>query len=158
MGLALLRIQKAEQVLKLCTTYFIPEAGRTWEMMQTEEARERKKTLGHFLKKLREKVHVDPTFDDVLDRFLADRNTFVHHIEDMPNFSLGTEAGLLVGIDFVRQLTDRAEHVTNVIAGFVNLFGDALGFNGSTKDIDPANPDDFYKMIALMAFKLPKST
>jgi hypothetical protein len=157
MGAALLRIQNAEGVIKNCTTYFTPEAGVTWAMMQSEEAAERKKTLGYFLKKLREKLDVDPTFADLLSSFLDNRNTFIHHFQSVPGFNLDTIEGLQIGLAFVKELTRQAEHVTHVVHGFIRNVGGALGFEGEAAEkIDIGNPEDFYKILALMALR-PKT-
>jgi hypothetical protein len=63
-GAALLMMQSAERGLRFCLTFvFQKSSPLTLEMLQTQEEEERKKTMGYFLRELRQRVELDDTFD-----------------------------------------------------------------------------------------------
>ena len=43
---------------------------------------------------LRARVGIDDTFESVLSKFLAMRNTVVHNIDEIPGWSLDSEDGI----------------------------------------------------------------
>jgi hypothetical protein len=136
-GVALLQIQQTERVLKTCTRHVLGRLGTTWEMIEAQGEVERNKTLGQLLVELRKRINVNPEFDDVLKSFLQDRNTFIHNLSKVPHFSLESDEGMKAGLDFISKLTQRAEHVRNVLAGLVRVIGDALNRDKShEKEID----------------------
>jgi hypothetical protein len=152
--MTLLQVQSTERVLKQVTVFFVPQGGRTWEEMLAEEAASRRATVGRFLRALRDRIEVRPEFDDVLEQFLADRNTFAHDLWRIPNFSLNTEEGVQVGIDFTISLEERAAHVRNVLIGFCDLVADALEWNDTPARLEIDNPEHFHRILALMSFRL----
>ena len=54
----------------------------------------RAKTVGYLLHELRARVGIDDTFESVLSKFLAMRNTVVHNIDEIPGWSLDSEDGI----------------------------------------------------------------
>ena len=76
-GATLIRCQIVERALKLCLTYVFPELRgekRTRVLRQSMEAHLSRRCLGKLLKVLRSTMHVAAGFEDVLTRFLANRN------------------------------------------------------------------------------------
>jgi hypothetical protein len=151
MGLALITVQQVEHMLKPLTTYFFRGQGFTAEMMLAEEVRDRKKTLGYFLKQLQRRLEIKPEFDGILTEFLDDRNLFIHHMKDVPNFTLDTEEGMQAGIDFIVRLTNRAQHVMHALGGLIEIIGDSFG--AEHKELQLDNARDFNRVLALMAFR-----
>lgn len=154
MGLALIRIQKAEQVLKMCLTHFLPGQEAALESLENREEALRRQMLGKLIGKLKERLNFDPDFENVLANFLADRNMFVHNFFGVSGFSLETDDEVAIGIDFVRKLVDQAVHVTNIVMGINKLVLDA--HDPDRKPIDPLNVEEFNKIMALMVLR-PKS-
>jgi|SRR4030088_3321798 hypothetical protein len=66
---------------------------------------EKKKTLGALLRELRERVSVEASFDCLLKSFLANRNTFAHTMSFLPGWTLETEAGRRVAMQFLERYT-----------------------------------------------------
>src|SRR5260370_14825997 len=83
-GMALVVLQVVEQIIRLVTTYVIqgPEP-LTFEYLEALDRKERNKTIGFLLHKLRERVDLDDSFDDTLCQFLKMRNTFVHNLDEI---------------------------------------------------------------------------
>jgi hypothetical protein len=66
---------------------------------------EKKKTLGALLRELRERVSVEASFDSLLKSFPANRNTFAHTMSFLPGWTLETEAGRRVAMQFLERYT-----------------------------------------------------
>jgi len=80
-----------------------------------------KKTLGYFLRELRENTPIRKDFDKILSDFLTARNTFVHKLSSIPDFSLKDEAGIKAGLNFVRTVNKQAVHIRNVLLALTRL-------------------------------------
>src|ERR1700733_12058741 len=94
-GAALVVLQAVEQVIRLVTTLVIqgPES-LTLEYLDSLDRKERNKTIGFLLYKLRERVDLDANFDNTLRKFLEMRNSLVHNLDEIPGgWSLDSEQG-----------------------------------------------------------------
>jgi hypothetical protein len=91
MGLVLLLVQTAEDLLRLSMTFVIQKAGATGETLLSQETEEAAKTIGYFLVQLRHRVDVDPAVDAELRIFLELRNTFVHRLRSVPGWGLAPD-------------------------------------------------------------------
>jgi hypothetical protein len=82
--------------------------------------------------------------------FLTARNTFVHNLDDIPNFSLKDDAGIETGLTFVRNVNKQAVHVRNVLWALTRL----LMGEGRLKD--GAGPgvseEEVYELLAIGTF------
>lgn len=91
MGVALLLVQNAERVIRLCMTVVLPkQAPITLDSLQQQEDSERSKTIGYFLCELRKRASIDEDFDLLLVSFLKNRNDFVHDLSRVPAWGLRT--------------------------------------------------------------------
>ena len=62
----------------------------------------RKQTLGCLFKAFKQKSDVSAGAEQLFDRFVSERNTFAHHLGELPGFSLATIEGIEVGIHFLK--------------------------------------------------------
>lgn len=149
----LIRVQLAERQLKACITWLGTNAEETLEGLEARRETLRKKTIGFFLAALRKKVDIEPSFDALLQDFLAKRNLFAHDLMSIPNFSLRDE-DIPVGIEFLRDLSSKADNVNDTFLGFNTMFFSSL---------DPAPPasasgiptqDNIREWMALLRLRL----
>jgi hypothetical protein len=90
-GVAVVYIQAVEHVIKLCTTFVLQgDDELTIEFFHKLDGHERKKTLGYFIGKIRERASLHPSFDGLLDSVLNDRNSLIHNQENIPGWQLDT--------------------------------------------------------------------
>ena len=153
MGEALLQIEMMERVLKVCIDFFVPEAGQTWTMLLEQSQEPSRRTLGQFLNELRGRRDIDPDFDAVLRSLLKDRNDFIHNIFSIPGFELETPPEPDKAMKFLTDLSNRAQHVREVLKGYVDIVSEVLGLTDGSKPLDPLNPADFNKIKAAMVIK-----
>ena len=84
-----------------------------------EKKKKKKKTLGQLLDVLRERVSVEPSFGSLLKSFLDDRNTFVHRMSSLAGWTLETEAGRRVAIEFLECYKQEITQVNRIFTAFV---------------------------------------
>jgi hypothetical protein len=150
MGVALLEIQQTERALKMCIGHFLPKNPEmTAAMVSAQVKAERRKTLGYFLAELRKRITVQPYFDELLTRFLDNRNGFAHDFLRVPNVSLQTEQGVRVGIDFVKNLIEDAIGVRRCVDGLVQMIGKRMDLDLTTKP----DEDELNQLLARLVFK-----
>jgi hypothetical protein len=119
-GVALLLIQATEQLLRLCITLVLQkQMPLTLEALEQQERAERKKTLGYFITELRKRANLQENLDVLLDEFLEDRNTFVHHL---PGWNIRTEAGRVACSAFIGKLIQMAWTIMNVLLGLIRAW------------------------------------
>ena len=90
---------------------------------------EKKKTLGALLRELRERVSVEASFDSLLKSFLANRNTFAHTMSFLPGWTLETEAGRRVAMQFLERYSGELAQVQKIFVAFVREEDIRLGRN-----------------------------
>lgn len=120
MGVALLLVQNAERVIRLCMTVVLPkQASITLDSLQQQEESERRKTIGYFLSELRGRANIDEGFDLLLTDFLKNRNDFVHDLSRVPAWGLRTPEQSAAALQFVHMLIRQTDGVLKVFAGLV---------------------------------------
>jgi len=86
MGVALIMLQAAEKLIRLCLTFVIQKSDSlTLDLLIDQEEAERKKTLGYFLTELHKRADIHEEFDALLSDFLKNRNDFVHDLSRVQN-------------------------------------------------------------------------
>jgi hypothetical protein len=119
-GFTLTYIQSVERNIKFCTTFVLQgDTELTWERLQHIDGLERKKALGYFLGKVKERAQLFPAFEELLNEFLQKRNDFVHNQDKIAGWNLSTAEGVLVARKFVVSLLRQAHIVNEIFAALV---------------------------------------
>lgn len=143
MSVALLLIQSAERVIRLCMTFVLQKSSPlTLEVLERQRKEERRKTLGYFLGELRKRADLDPGFDAVLEEFLEKRNVLVHEFGAMDEYSLNTDAGLAAANTFLQRTIGIAELVVKVFIGLTQAWQEQTGMQ-----VDAATEDAFFRDV-----------
>jgi len=92
-GRALICIQMVELLLGslLRTAFRAAETVPTVQELEREQETVRRATLGCLIKRLRQKVELDPELETYLNKFVEDRNRFVHHLVEEASKSASDE-------------------------------------------------------------------
>lgn len=94
-GFGLTHIQEVERIIKFTTTYILQkDSPLTLEKLERLNENERKYTLGKYFGKVRDSVDLHPQLDELLNKYLQDRNDFVHNQENISGWNLETEDGI----------------------------------------------------------------
>jgi hypothetical protein len=155
LGLMLLRIQAIEKVIHLCVSYVFPKTPlQELSMLALQERTDslRAKTVGYLLHELRARVGIDDTFESVLSKFLAMRNTVVHNIDEIPGWSLDSEDGIAVAHSFLSELLRMSGIVEGVFLGIVRAWQEENQMETAWSEIPKTfliEIDAFYKPLAL---------
>jgi len=130
MGVALLVVQSAERVIRLCMTVVLPkEAPLTLDSLQQQEESERRKTIGYFLLELRKRASIEEGFDQLLTDFLKNRNDFIHDLARVPTWGLRTPEQTVMALQFVHRFIRQADEVLKVFAGLVLAWQEQNGMS-----------------------------
>jgi len=115
-GFALVYLQSLERSVKMCTTYVLQD-GEALDLAKLQQLQEsdRRKTLGHFTRRIKERTSVHPMFEDLIDTVVRDRNDLVHNVDRIPGWSLEQQEGIEVATKFVTQLLHRAHFLNEVL-------------------------------------------
>ena len=136
-GQVLLFIQGLERSIRFVMTFVLQKEGvLTVEKLEAQEANEREKTIGYFLTQLRYRADLDPSIDDRLRLFLNQRNTLVHHLMDIPGWSLETPEGLQVANEFITEVQTSAIWLRFFFAGLMKAWAEQDGI-GMIFDDEP---------------------
>jgi hypothetical protein len=129
-GSLLITTQGVEQLINQCLRFVIRLRPATTidEIYALDEA-EKKKTLGHLLRELRERVSVHASFDSLLKSFLENRNTFAHTMSFLPGWTLETEAGRRVAKEFLERYSGELAQVQKIFMAFAREEDIRLGRN-----------------------------
>jgi hypothetical protein len=153
MGQALLKIQNAERVLKLSLQWVGADPDITLAGLEAREQSLQKRTLGQTIGLFKEHIGFADDFESGMRDFLADRNLFVHDFLSLPRFSIGSDEGAAVGIEFLRKLINQADLLTKVMLGLNQIFATRESVPDNSKEI---TNEKFNEMLALMMLR-PKS-
>jgi hypothetical protein len=151
-GLTLLQVQVTEHILQWCIGV-VRLSEHTWQEIERLETKERKKTLGYFVAELRKIIDIDQEFEAVLMEFVDRRNTFVHHLKQVPGYNLKDEAGLNAAMSFVTDLFARAVHVRKTLWAFGGILSGRRLIDPELVIKEDMSDEEFYDIIALMALK-----
>jgi hypothetical protein len=125
MGIALLQIQLTEGLIRSVMQLVLPKTSPlTYDLLQQQKQLEMKKTLGHFLRELRKRVDLDDRFEVILLDFLDKRNTFVHRIFEVPQFSLQSVEGRQHARNFLDSLMKQSVTLQKVFCGLIRSWLD----------------------------------
>ena len=132
----------AEQFLNTIITYVIQDgtALTVERIMQLEETH-RKFTLGHFIKKLRERATIDVSVEDAFNQYLEGRNTILHRFSEVPGSAMDSDEEILKVLGYVHKVAENMNKVMIFSMGLIqswarqNNFPDNLDI--TNQDIDP---------------------
>lgn len=128
MGEVLLSIQDAEEALRFTMTFVLQkEGGLTPEKLEAQTTSEQSKTIGYFFGQMRRRVDVHPGVDAKFVAFLTLRNQMIHHIKDVPGWSLSTPEGLSSANDFLTEVHVAATWVRFFLAGLMKSWASQVG-------------------------------
>jgi hypothetical protein len=135
-GGALIIIQMAERMIKLCMQYVLQkdDSGLTYEKLKSLQADEARRTLGYFLVQLRHRADLDATFDDQLRQFLAQRNQLVHNLSEIPGLGFNDPSEIELTIEWAGKLSGLALHVHNVFMGLARDWQHQIGMRDDFAD------------------------
>lgn len=118
-GATLIRCQVVERHLKRCLTYVFPQARGekvTVHLLRSREEEYSRREFGKLLKVFRNTMQVAAGFEDILKRFLTNRNTLAHSMLDLPGFNEQDSAATEV---FLNQLYRDAVFIGDTLYAFI---------------------------------------
>ncbi len=127
-GRAVVIAQMVEALIRMCTTYVFPGEPLTIESLERLEQRERRKTIGHFVRELKKRVLVRDDFDDLLSSFVENRNTLIHRPDDVEGWDLSDDVGKRAVIAFADKVASDAGRLVLILVGFVRAWQVEAGF------------------------------
>jgi len=128
MGIALLLMQNAERVIRLCMTFVLQkQPPLTLDLLQNQEESERAKTIGYFLSELRKRANIEESFDLLLKDFLKNRNDFIHDLSRIPKWGLRTPERSATSLQFLHLLIQQTDEVQKVFVGLVLAWQEQAG-------------------------------
>jgi hypothetical protein len=117
MGCAVVVCQNVEKCLRALTAIVFPkDPSASLQILLENYERAGRDTAGNFIKAIKQRASLDPTFDDDLTRFLKMRNDLVHDIYRVKDFDLKTAEGRKAGEIFALTLADLAMKIFNVLS------------------------------------------
>jgi hypothetical protein len=138
-GGAVLACQAAEKLINLCLLYLFPkEPIRTVEMLEQLDEQHRRKTLGQFVRALRERVGLAPEFDTLLANFLEHRNTLVHDLQRLKGHTFSSYDGLHQMNEYARRTLSEAMRLTEIFIAFIDAWSEQI-----FDRIRAEHPDDY---------------
>jgi hypothetical protein len=137
-GSALVIVQMAERVIKLCMQLVLPKDDGTLTLEKLESLRsdEARSTLGYFLRQLRQRAEIESTFDDRLREFLALRNQLAHNLADVPGLGFEQPAEIEFTIEWAGKLSSLAAHVLKVFMGLARAWQEQIGMRDDFAEVD----------------------
>jgi hypothetical protein len=85
-GAAVVLCHTVESCMRMCLLWVFPgDTPRTMEMIEVQTKADQKRTIGQFVAKLRERVGVQEDFDEMLSRFIENRNKLIHRPQTSPD-------------------------------------------------------------------------
>lgn len=135
MGFTLEYIQVVEKTIKTITTYVFQEDGDlTLEKLKLIERNEQKKALGYFFGKLKERVELDPSVENLLSDFLSRRNDFIHNQYKVPGWDLHSSEGQVVAKKFTITLLRQAQVINEIFISLIFKWQEQIGINLDVSD------------------------
>jgi hypothetical protein len=118
-GVLLITTQGVEHLINHCLRLVIRfRQATTIDEIYALNETEKKRTLGALLRELRERVSVEASFDSLLKSFLTNRNTFAHTMSFLPGWTLHTEAGRRMAIEFLERYSGELAQVQKIFLAF----------------------------------------
>jgi hypothetical protein len=121
-GMTLEMVQGVERIFgQTMHMIFGLESFLSIEELERLDAEARKKTLGQLIAKLRERVQLEPKFDEILSRFVEDRNEFIHRAKkDTPEDEQRQEA-------LIARLNKVGSLLMQTFISFILAFSERVG-------------------------------
>ncbi|EKS35392.1 hypothetical protein [Afipia clevelandensis] len=116
-GAALIQIQRTELTINFCIKYVVPKSARPSKDVFTSDGR--RPPLGRLIAELERHIAVPNSFRDTLAEFLDKRNTLVHQIEKLPDWTLRTEKGIATAHRFLTKLEALERRVSRTFLAVV---------------------------------------
>ncbi|HAS6941482.1 TPA: hypothetical protein I7279_14055 [Vibrio parahaemolyticus] len=127
-GAALVNIQSLESLMKFCTTFVLQDGDFIdFEGLTKLEKKEKKKTLGYFIGRVKERADVHPNLLLLLESFLENRNMLVHNVDSIPNWDLNTIEGTTAAKAFVGNLIRQTRILTQIFSALVTAWQQQVG-------------------------------
>jgi hypothetical protein len=143
LGLTLVLCQMAEKAIVNGFIICFPDGGvhkaetyLRWHDKWTNQ------TGGRVIEHLQKKVGIDPDIEDLLTRFVKNRNTLVHDLERISGYDDATVEGLEVGKRFVTELCKDAYQVSGIFVALLVAVSRDTGFES---DAMLQKHQEFYK-------------
>jgi hypothetical protein len=96
-GYVLMNVQSTERVIKRVMQIAMPrEADLFVPLFERLASKDMDRPLGAFLTELRKRAGLNQDFDELLKRFLLQRNVFIHDITQPEGWTLKTKEGIVV--------------------------------------------------------------
>jgi len=129
-GLTLCFIQQVESTLNFVLTYVLQDdEPLTIQNLEQLKRKERKSTLGYFVKKLKMRAELLPALETLLDEFLTNRNDFVHNQKDIPGWDLQTKEGEAVAREFTIKLLLQGKKLLETFYALIIQWDQHVGLN-----------------------------
>ena len=127
-GVALVHVQVLESLMRFCTTYVIQEGDFIdFEGITRLNKKEKKKTLGYFIGRVKERSEVHPQLLELLESFLENRNMLVHNMDSIPNWDLNTTEGTNAAKLFVSNLIRKTRVLTQIFSALAASWQQQVG-------------------------------
>jgi len=137
-GVAVIACQTAERLINSSLLLLFPKKPvRTVEVLEQLEKQHRRKTLGQFIRALRQRVGLAPEFDTLLANFLEHRNTLVHDLQRVEGHTFSTYGGLQQMNEYARRATSEALRLTEIFAAFFDAWSEQLGMRDKLRAEHP---------------------
>lgn len=153
-GQAVVSIQFAELTIRHTLHLVLPDKPpKTLKMFMRSGDALSKATLGHMAKTLRERVELQTGFDDLMTRFVDNRNTLMHHLNDIPGFEMGTADGREAGRRWLSALIEDTDSVVKIFSALHIAYAEAIGMDldGMKPSLDLVGSD--YEDIVESSFR-----
>jgi len=127
-GFALTYIQSVEKNISFITTFVLQDEDElTIEKLNSIESKERKKALGYFVGKLKERADLAPVLESLLADFLKNRNDFIHNQDKIEGWDLDTEEGVAKAKVFTVTLWRQAAKINEILTALMLRWQEQTG-------------------------------
>lgn len=128
MGMTLSHIQLTEKIINQTLLLVIQESdGLDLDAWEKQTHILDRKTLGQMVVILKNRVGLHEGMEELLTRFLRDRNTLAHDLSRIDGYDLETEQGLAVITAFLRNLFDNSTRVQKIFLAIGNSWQEQVG-------------------------------
>ena len=134
-GGTLVVVQMAERMIKFCTGYVLLKDGSlSLEKLASHKVEESRRAVGHFLEQLRQRVQIEPAFDQHLRDFLDLRNKLAHNLSEVPGLGFQSSDEIAFTVNWAGKLSGLALHVHNVFMGLARAWQEQIGMRDDFAD------------------------
>lgn len=129
--MALISVQMAEKFIRHTLTLVLQRGpdGLDMQGLLAEEEFLSRKTLGQLINILKGRAKLADDFEVVLAKFLKDRNTLAHDLDQIDGFDLGTPDGRAAVNGFLTDLASTTELTIKVFLSLGLSWQEQVGFS-----------------------------